>query len=83
MTIQELRQSKDYAEAMSKIKKYPKDFTFKLNYSHIPKEKTNALRIIMQDCIDGGIIESVSIGVALNGEIYEFEDGEVEILNID
>ena len=68
MTIQELRQSKDYAEAMSKIKKYSKGFAFTLNYSAIPKGKANALRIIMQDCIDGGIIESVSIGVALNGE---------------
>ena len=36
MTIQELRQTKDYAEAMSKIKKYPKNFTFTLNYSAIP-----------------------------------------------
>ena len=68
MTIQELRQTKDYAEAMSKIKKYPKDFTFTLNYSVIPKGKANALRIIMQDCIDDGIVESVSIGLALSGE---------------
>lgn len=71
MTIQELQQTKDYAEAMSKIKKYPKNFTFTLNYSVIPKGKANALRIIMQDCIDGGIIESVGIGVALNGEQTE------------
>ena len=68
MTIQELRQNKDYAEAMSKINKYPKDFTFTLNYSAIPKGKANALRIIMQDCIENGIVESVSIGLALNGE---------------
>ena len=68
MTIQELRQTKDYAEVMSKIKKYPKNFTFTLNYAEIPKGKANALRIMMQDCIDGGIIESVSIGLALNGE---------------
>ena len=68
MTIQELRQTKDYAEAMSKIKKYPKDFTFTLNYSAIPKWKVSALKIIMQDCIDNGIIESVSIGLALNDE---------------
>lgn len=68
MTIQELRQTKDYAEAMSKIKKYPKGFTFKLNYSRIPKGKANALRIIMQDCIGDGIVESVSVGLALSGE---------------
>lgn len=68
MTIQEFRQSKDYAEAMNKIKSYSKGFTFTLNYSEIPKRKVNALRIIMQDSIKNGIIESISIGLALNGE---------------
>lgn len=68
MTIQEFRQSKDYVEAMSKIKSYSKDFTFTLDYSEIPKGKANALRIIMQDCIKDGIVESVSFGLALNGE---------------
>lgn len=68
MTIQEFRQSKDYAEAMNKIKNYSKGFTFTLNYSEIQKEKANALRIIMQDCIKDGIVESVSFGLALNGE---------------
>lgn len=68
MTIKEFRQSKDYAEAMNKIKNYSKGFTFTLNYSEIPKGKANALRIIMQDCIKDGIVESVSFGLALNGE---------------
>lgn len=68
MTIQEFRQSKDYAEAMNKIKNYSKGFTFTLNYSEIPKEKANALRIVMQDCIKRDIVESISIGLALNGE---------------
>ena len=68
MTIQEFRQSKDYAEAMDKIKNYSKDFIFTLNYSEIPKEKANALRIIRQDCIGNGIVESISIGLALDGE---------------
>lgn len=68
MTIQELRRSKDYADIINKIKKYPKDYTFTLNYSEIPKAKVNALRIIMQDCIERGIVESIAIGLAMNGE---------------
>ena len=68
MRIQELRQSKDYADIINKIKKYPKDYTFTLNYSEIPKAKVNALRIIMEDCIKKGIVESIAIGLAINGE---------------
>lgn len=71
MTVQELRKTKDYAEAINKVKKYPKGFTFNLNYSEIPKGKANALRILMQDCINDGIVESVSIGLALTGEQTE------------
>lgn len=71
MTVQELRKTKDYIEAINKVKNYPKGFMFNLNYSGIPKAKANALRIIMQDCINNGIVESVSIGISLTGEQIE------------
>ena len=68
MTAQEMRETKDYKEVVNKIKGYSKGFEFTLDYSKIPKEKGNALRIITKDCIEAGIIESVSIDLTLQGE---------------
>ena len=67
MNIQEMRQTKDYREAVEKIKAYPIGFEFALNYSKIPNEKGNALKVITNDCIKMGIIESISFGLDLCG----------------
>ena len=69
MTIQELRSSKDYIEAVEKIKGYPIGFEFTLNYSEIPKAKGNALKIITEDLIDDGILKSVAIGIDVQGNL--------------
>ena len=71
MTVQEFRKTDDYKEALNKIKGYSKGFEFTLDYSKIPKKKGNALKIIMRDCIEEKIIESVSIGLSLEGEQTE------------
>ena len=71
MTKQELRETKDYKEAIEKIKAYRKGFEFTLDYASIPKAKGNALRIITKDCIDAGIIESIAIGVDLQGNFCD------------
>lgn len=71
MTTQELRQTKDYKDAVDKIKKYPKNFKFTLDYSQIPKDKGNALRIITRDMIKEKILESISIGLDLQGNICD------------
>lgn len=68
MTAQEMRKTKDYEDAVNKIKGYSKGFTFTLDYSKIPKEKGNALKILTDDCIQLGIIESISIGLTINGK---------------
>ena len=68
MTAQEMRKTKDYEDAVNKIKGYSKGFEFTLDYSKIPKEKKNALKILTDDCIQAGIIESISIGLTLHGE---------------
>lgn len=71
MTELEFKQSKEYNDAIEKIKNYPIDFTFILKYSEIPDEKANALKIITRDCIAMGILESVSIGLDIQGEFVE------------
>jgi hypothetical protein len=71
MTKQELRETKDYVDAVEKIKSYRKGFEFTLNYANIPKAKGNALRIITKDCIDAGIIESIGIGIDLQGNFCD------------
>lgn len=71
MTREQLRKTTDYTEAMNKIRKYSKGFQFTLYYSEIPKVKANALKILMNDCIKCGLVESISIGVTIQGDIAD------------
>lgn len=71
MTVQEFRETDGYKEAFDKIKGYPKGFKFTLDYTKIPKAKGNALKIITRDCIKEKIIESVAIGLSLEGKQTE------------
>lgn len=68
MSKSEFRKSKEYEEVVEKIKNYPKGFTFTLNYAEIPHKKGNALKVVTQDCIENGILESISIGLSLDGK---------------
>lgn len=67
MTTQELRNHEEYALCFKKIKAYRKGFQFTLKYSEIPTPQANALKIVMQDAIEQGYIESVVIGLAIDG----------------
>lgn len=71
MTISELRQHEEYKKSTEKIKNYSKGFKFTMNYSQIPIAKANALKIIMKDCEENGLIESVSMGLDLMGNLME------------
>lgn len=73
MSKSEFRKSKEYQEALDKIKGYPVGFTFTLNYSEIPIKKGNALKIVTSDCIEMGILESISIGLDIQGNFVEEE----------
>lgn len=73
MTKQELRETKDYKEAIEKIKNYKIGFKFTMNYTEIPKAKGNALKIILNDCVKMGILESVSFGLDIEGNVVEEE----------
>lgn len=71
MTVEQLRKSEEYFKTIDKIRKYPKGFQFTLYYSGTSRAKANALKILMNDCIKCGLIESISIGVSLQGDIVD------------
>lgn len=71
MTVTELRKHSEYKKAVEKIKNYRKGFRFTINYANIPKAKANALKIILQDCEKNNLLESVSIGLALDGTMTD------------
>ena len=73
MSQSEFRKSKEYQDMIDKIKGYPKGFKFTLKYGEIPMKKGNALKIITRDCIDMGILESISIGLDIQGNFVEEE----------
>lgn len=71
MTREEFRKSEEYKTYMDKIKKYKKGFKFTLHYSEIPKAKVNALNVLTNDCIELGILESISTGIGLDLEVKD------------
>lgn len=71
MTIAEFRKSKDYADMIAKIKGYRSGFQFTLDFVNIPKAKARALEVVTEDCKKMGILESVSFGLNLNGDVTE------------
>jgi len=52
---------------MNKIRGYRKGFEFTVNYAAIPRPQANALKIVMADAIEMGLVESIAIGLALDG----------------
>ena len=71
MTGKEFRESQEYKNAVDKIKRYNKGFCFTLEYHKIPEAKLRALHIVLNDCVQQGLIESERIGVALSGAIVD------------
>lgn len=68
MSINELRNHAEYAICMKKIKSYPKGFKFTIPYNRMTTGQANAMRIVMRDAVNMGLIESVAIGLSLSLE---------------
>ena len=67
MTVSELRKHKEYELCFEKIKSYPKGFTFTLEWTKIPRPQANALKIVMQDAADQGLLDTTQFFLALDG----------------
>lgn len=67
MTITEVRNHKEYAICMNKIKAYRKGFEFTLNWEQIPRPQGNALKIVMEDAKEQGLVESIAFDLNLEG----------------
>ena len=61
MTRAELRAHPEYTAAIEKIKAYRPGFRFHMDWTQIPAAKANALKIILNDAIDSGYLESVAL----------------------
>ena len=71
MTIAEVRQSKEYEKCVNKIQNYKKGFQFTLYAERIPKPQWNALMVVLDDCVDSGLLENISLGIDLDMNITE------------
>lgn len=69
MTIQEVRNHEEYAICFRKIKSYRKGFEFTLDYNRIPTPQANALKIVMRDAIEQGLLENIATDFTLEGAI--------------
>ena len=69
MTKKEFRESKEYADMMKKVKSYPAGFEFSIPYYQMRQGQKNAMYVFTQDCIKAGLLQSMSMDVALLGEI--------------
>lgn len=67
MTLEELRNHKEYAICMSKIKSYRKGFEFTLRWTQIPTGNANALKIVMADAVREGYVEPIATELSLEG----------------
>lgn len=71
MTKAEFRKTKEYADAVNKIRNQRVGFKFTIPYHKMSKGLKNAMDVVTSDCVREGIIESISIGVNLAGEWTE------------
>ncbi|MGG6555573.1 UNVERIFIED_CONTAM: hypothetical protein MUK63_06785 [Blautia caecimuris] len=71
MTKKEFRNSQEYKELVEKIKGYSKGFEFTLPYYKMTQGQKNAIQIVVDDCIKKRILDTISIGLRLDGTITE------------
>lgn len=71
MNRREFKKSKEYQDSIEKIKGYSRGFKFTLPYYKMTQGQKNAMYIITDDCIKEKIIDSISFGLDLTGNVTE------------
>lgn len=71
MNRMEFKESNEYKKMIEKIKSYSKGFRFNIPYYKMTTGQKNAMHIVTNDCIKEKIIESVSFGLDLSGNVTE------------
>lgn len=71
MKKSEFLQSKEYNDMMGKIRSYSKGFIFTIPFYQMNKAQKNGMNIVLRNAIKEGLIESVSFGLSLEGDITE------------
>ena len=71
MTITELRESADYRLCMNKIRNYRTGFEFTIPFYKMSIGQANAMRCILRDARNEGLIESVSCTFGLELDTTE------------
>ena len=71
MNRMEFKKSNEYKEMIEKIKGYSKGFKFNIPYYKMTTGQKNAMYIVIDNCIKEKIIEIVSIGLDLSGNVTE------------
>ena len=66
MTREELRNHKEYTLCFNKIRAYKKGFEFTVNYAAIPTPQANALRIVLRDATEYGLIEPIATDLSID-----------------
>lgn len=69
MTLNQLRQSDEYAKCIQKIKGYSAVFTFTVPFYVMTKGQRESMCIILGDAQAQGLIASISTYLSLEGEV--------------
>lgn len=58
-------------KCVDKIRNYPKGFEFTINYSVMPRAKYNAMKIVLDEAKQLGLIDSVAFGLSFESMLGE------------
>ena len=71
MTIEEFKNSKEYADMVEKIKSYSVGFVFTIPYYKMTQKQINGMNIVTRDCIKSGILRCLSTNLDIHGNPTE------------